>query len=312
MDSGGTPTKQRKVEPEPHKKGGQAPAPVASRPSTEATVAATLAKARPKKPDDDSRNLLTVFVSNLEFKVDEKKLEDIFSQFGEIKEVRLVRNFKGLSKGYAYIEFTTIESVKKALKSDRMKIEDRPTFISELDKRTKFKYPSEIEKNKLFVKNLAPEVTESDLRKVFEKYGGLKDIRIVTYRNGHSKGSAYVEFVDELTASQALKADAMLLAGRNIEVAISNPAASKKPKEPYSAPKVLGAISLTLPAPDARRQRVNVPMIPASVRRQQQLKQHRNGGGMASNGSGDQATVSQPSASTSAMSNNDFRQLLNK
>ena len=30
----------------------------------------------------------------------------IFLQLGDISEVRLVKNFKGKSKGYAYIEFT--------------------------------------------------------------------------------------------------------------------------------------------------------------------------------------------------------------
>lgn len=37
------------------------------------------------------------------------------------------------------------------------------------------------------------------LEKIFSPYGILKDIRIVTYRNGHSKGIAYVEFEDEVS-----------------------------------------------------------------------------------------------------------------
>lgn len=37
------------------------------------------------------------------------------------------------------------------------------------------------------------------LEKIFSPYGILKDIRIVTYRNGHSKGTAYVDYEDEVS-----------------------------------------------------------------------------------------------------------------
>jgi RNA recognition motif-containing protein len=41
-------------------------------------------------------------------------------------------------------------------------------------------------------------VTKEELEGVFKSYGSLKDTRIVTYRNGHSKGLAYVEFYNEV------------------------------------------------------------------------------------------------------------------
>jgi hypothetical protein len=41
-------------------------------------------------------------------------------------------------------------------------------------------------------------MTKEELEGVFKSYGALKDVRIVTYRNGHSKGLAYVEFHDEV------------------------------------------------------------------------------------------------------------------
>lgn len=42
--------------------------------------------------------------------------------------------------------------------------------------------------------------TKEDLEKLFGQYGKIKDIRPVTYRNGHFKGLAYVDFVDEVSA----------------------------------------------------------------------------------------------------------------
>lgn len=41
--------------------------------------------------------------------------------------------------------------------------------------------------------------TKTDIENIFKPYGALKDVRVVTFRNGHSKGLAYVDFEDEVT-----------------------------------------------------------------------------------------------------------------
>ena len=181
---------------------------------------------------DGSKDLQTVFVSNLDFKVNEEQLKEAFEKFGAIDDVRLVRKFNGLSKGYAYIEFQTIESVREALKHDRMPLEGRPVFISEMGKRSKFNFSTSVEKHKIFVKNIPLEVTNEELKQLFEKYGSVKDCRLVTYRNGHSKGCAYIEFRDEVSAQEAVKqANGMLIKDKNIMVAISNPSVKPIPRE---------------------------------------------------------------------------------
>ena len=56
------------------------------------------------------------------------------------------------------------------------------------------------------------------------QFGKLKEVRIVTYKNGKSKGLAYVDFEDEQSASKALlQTDGMLIGEQQIAVAISNP-----------------------------------------------------------------------------------------
>ncbi len=58
---------------------------------------------------------------------------------------------------------------------------------------------------------------------------------MVTYRNGKSKGIAYVEFEDEQSTSKALmQTDNMLIGEHQISVAISNP--PKRAKDSDSAP----------------------------------------------------------------------------
>jgi len=48
------------------------------------------------------------------------------------------------------------------------------------------------------VSGLSKSTTKEKLQEVFGAFGNLKDVRLVTYRNGHSKGLAFVEFTDEV------------------------------------------------------------------------------------------------------------------
>lgn len=60
---------------------------------------------REKVEHDHSKDDRTVFVSNLAFTTDESNLKEFFSDAGTISELRLVKDFKGRSKGYAYVVF---------------------------------------------------------------------------------------------------------------------------------------------------------------------------------------------------------------
>lgn len=182
---------------------------------------------------DESKRDQTIFVSNLDFHIDEDEIKEAFAKFGPISDVRLVRNYKGLSKGYCYVEFESINSVHQSLKNDRMMLRNRPVFISEMEKRNKFTYSISKENNKLFVKNIPFEMTKEEiLEKVFSDYkDSITDIRLVTFRNGHSKGWAYVEFKDAKTAEKAvLDKNDFEIGDRKLFVAISDPSLAKGSK----------------------------------------------------------------------------------
>ena len=59
-------------------------------------------------PEDPTLQPRTVFISNLDFKVTEEKIREVMSSSGAITDVRLVGDFKGRSKGYCYVEFSTL------------------------------------------------------------------------------------------------------------------------------------------------------------------------------------------------------------
>jgi RNA recognition motif-containing protein len=56
---------------------------------------------------DSSKDNRTVFVSNLDYSVSDAAVREVFSSLGNITDLRLVKDFKGRSKGYCYIEFSS-------------------------------------------------------------------------------------------------------------------------------------------------------------------------------------------------------------
>ncbi len=56
--------------------------------------------------------LFSVFLSNLDFSVEEEPIRQAMSTTGNVVEVRLVRNPAGKSKGFAFVEFSTKQEAR--------------------------------------------------------------------------------------------------------------------------------------------------------------------------------------------------------
>lgn len=57
-----------------------------------------------------------LFIGNLSFNISEEQLKDMFSPYGSITNLNIVKDkFSGRSKGFAFVEFTTEEEAAAAL-----------------------------------------------------------------------------------------------------------------------------------------------------------------------------------------------------
>ena len=85
----------------------------------------------------------------------------------------------------------------------------------------------------IFVGNLAFSTTDHDLRQLFESYGAVDKVSIITDRDtGQSRGFGFVEMSDNAAAKSAMQgANGKELAGRALTV---NEA---KPREPRREPR---------------------------------------------------------------------------
>ncbi|KAI1442630.1 hypothetical protein F5Y02DRAFT_242955 [Annulohypoxylon stygium] len=79
-----------------------------------------------------------VRVKNVDSSADENDLQDVFSKYGKVTNVRIVKNIGGKNVGTAYVVFETKEEAEKALQLDKTKFKSRILLV-ELSKETNFK-----------------------------------------------------------------------------------------------------------------------------------------------------------------------------
>ncbi len=77
---------------------------------------------------------------------------------------------------------------------------------------------------KLYVGNLSYSTTEADLRTLFQKYGEIKSVSLVTDKySGQSKGFAFVEMVNAADAEKAVADTGMEFMGRTLNISEARP-----------------------------------------------------------------------------------------
>jgi RNA recognition motif-containing protein len=76
---------------------------------------------------------MKVYVGNLPFSVDDAGLEKLFSSYGEIEEVMVIKDkFSGRSKGFGFVTFKDDEAAKKAISEMHEKeVEGRNLKVNE-------------------------------------------------------------------------------------------------------------------------------------------------------------------------------------
>ncbi|KAH9655064.1 splicing factor CC1-like protein [Citrus sinensis] len=183
---------------------------------------------------DPERDQRTVFAYQICLKADERDVYEFFSRAGKVRDVRLImdRNSRR-SKGVGYVEFYDVMSVPMAIALSGQPLLGQPVMVK----------PSEAEKNlvqsnssiagasgggtgpysggarRLYVGNLHFNMTEDQLRQVFEPFGTVELVQLPLDETGHCKGFGFVQFARLEDARNALNLNGQLeIVGRAIKV----------------------------------------------------------------------------------------------
>ena len=85
---------------------------------------------------------MNIYVGNLDYRVDEKELIDVFSEYGTVSSAKvIIDKFNSRSKGFGFVEMENQDEANKAIqKLDGATIENRKIMVNEAKpKKTSFK-----------------------------------------------------------------------------------------------------------------------------------------------------------------------------
>ena len=84
---------------------------------------------------------MNIFVANIERKVTDEQLQELFAQHGEIASLKLIKDRDtGVSKGYAFVEMTNDDEAQKAIDAlNEFELEGRALAVNEARPKTEYK-----------------------------------------------------------------------------------------------------------------------------------------------------------------------------
>lgn len=203
-----------------------------------------------------TRDHRTVFVGQLTQKVRERDLAQFFGRVGKVEHVLLIRDkFTNRSKGFAYVEMSNLEDVPKVLILNS-RVPDFQVFpimikASEAEKNFAARKDSVMNAavaaetgdhpsgggygggglsgaslsaaSRIYCGNLHTNITEDDLRCVFQSFGEVLSVTINRDEMGRSKGFGFIQFNAPEEANFALaKGNGLELAGNHLRLGTVN------------------------------------------------------------------------------------------
>lgn len=147
-----------------------------------------------------------VFIKNLDKNIDNKALYDTFSAFGNILSCKIAMDEHG-SKGYGFVHFETEEVARNAIeKVNGMLLNGKKVYVGKwMSRKERLEQLGDKAKNftNVYIKNLSEEVSDDQLRVMFEEYGKIVSAKVMSDEEGKSKGFAFVSFEDHECAQRA-------------------------------------------------------------------------------------------------------------
>lgn len=146
----------------------------------------------------------TLYVGDLCISTLESHLLDLFSPYGPIATIKIIRNPKPSSMSsdcYAYINFERPEDAKKALDLNFTYLNNKQIRVMFYNKEKRI---SEALKYNIIVRNLPQVVNNKMLYDTFSVFGDILSCK-VAYDNGVSKGFGFVSYRDKISLKKAIK-----------------------------------------------------------------------------------------------------------
>ncbi|CAI6271597.1 unnamed protein product [Periconia digitata] len=154
----------------------------------------------------------TLYIGNLFYEVTTDQIQRVFSRFGEVKDVKIAFDNRGLSRGFAYVTFENIEHAQAAVENLHMQIFEGRNMVVQFHKpksssSVSYAGGKAIENppsKTLFIGNMSYEMSDKDLNDMFRDIRNVMDVRVaIDRRTGQPRGFAHADFIDVASAARA-------------------------------------------------------------------------------------------------------------
>lgn len=73
-----------------------------------------------------------LFIGNIAWGSTQEDIQELFSQYGEVEEVILIKDEQGRLKGFGFVTFTSSEDAAAAMEAlNEIEFKGRPLFVNE-------------------------------------------------------------------------------------------------------------------------------------------------------------------------------------
>ncbi|KAI0755299.1 RNA-binding protein Prp24 [Daedaleopsis nitida] len=194
---------------------------------------------RRKERTDSDANDREVYVAGLSKFVKKEDLATLFKTYGSVKDVRMILDDKGLSKGFAFVEFENENDARASLSANNHELKKRRIAVTLADTRVRGKnkepgYRAEVRNRSVRVRNLPPGTQEGLLQQALEKHAQVKRVEVF-----QDEAEAEVELENAAEAGKLLlRPDSIVFNGNTLQIVAegtTGPAASSRPLAPPAA-----------------------------------------------------------------------------
>ncbi|KAG5502735.1 hypothetical protein JKF63_04502 [Porcisia hertigi] len=147
--------------------------------------------------------LNNVFVKKLDAAVSAKALQAAFAKCGRVLSCKVALDSAGKSKGYGFVQFERAEGAKAALEMNGEKVGDSEVEVAPFVRRLDREVMAAKSFRNIYVKNIKPTATETDLTAVLEKCGKVNSL-FLTERAPFPTKFALVSFDEHEAAVKAI------------------------------------------------------------------------------------------------------------
>ncbi|KAI4817801.1 hypothetical protein KUCAC02_011177 [Chaenocephalus aceratus] len=164
-----------------------------------------------------AREFTNVYVKNFGEDMDEEKLRDVFSKYGQAMSIRVMTDESGKSRGFGFVSFDRHEDAQQAVdEMNGKEYNGKLIYVGraqkKMERQTELKRKFEQMKQdrmtryqgvNLYVKNLDDGLDDERLRKEFTPFGTITSAKVMM-EGGRSKGFGFVCFSSPEEATKAV------------------------------------------------------------------------------------------------------------